>query len=36
MQRFIHKLDVKKISSFDVGSLQLKINSTNFKGQNSW
>jgi hypothetical protein len=36
MQRIIHKLDVNEISSLNVGSLQLKINSTNFKGQNSW
>lgn len=36
MQRIIHMLDVNKFSSLDIGSLQLKINSTNFKGQNLW
>jgi hypothetical protein len=36
MQRIIHKLDVNKFSNLDVGSLQLKINSKNFKGQNLW
>jgi hypothetical protein len=36
MQRIIHKLDVNEISSLNVGSPQLKINSINYKGHNLW